>query len=165
MKKLIIYYSLDGNTRFVAEKIAAATGAELLELRPQKDLKAKGLLKYLWGGRQVVQKEAPDLEAFEIDPSGYDLLVLGTPVWAFTYAPAMRSFLMNHKPIGKKVAFFCCSGGGPGKTLGAMREALAGNEILGEIGFVEPLQKKQAEQTSQAVTWAKVLVEQAEKTS
>jgi flavodoxin len=163
MKKLLVYYSLDGNTRFIAGKIAAAIGADQLELKPKKELQAKGLMKYLWGGRQVVHKETPELEAFELDPSGYDMLILGTPVWAFTYAPAMRSFLVNYKSAGKKVAIFCCSGGGLGKTLAAMREALAGNEVMGEIAFIEPLQKKQEEQAAQAVAWAKSIIEQAER--
>jgi flavodoxin len=162
MKKLVVYYSFDGNTRFIAERIAAATGADLLELKPKKDLQTRGFMKYLWGGRQVVHKETPELETFEYDPAAYDLLFVGTPVWAFTYAPAMRSFLLNHRPSARKVALFCCSGGGPGKTLATLKAALAGNEVLGEMGFVEPLQKNKEEQAAQAEVWAREIVKKAE---
>jgi flavodoxin len=31
MKTLIVYYSLEGNTRMIAEKLAEKTGADLLE--------------------------------------------------------------------------------------------------------------------------------------
>ena len=36
MKILIVYYSLEGNTKYVAEKIAEQTGADLLCLEPEK---------------------------------------------------------------------------------------------------------------------------------
>ena len=34
MKPLVAYFSLNGNTRFIAENIAAATGADVLEIKP-----------------------------------------------------------------------------------------------------------------------------------
>ena len=37
MKKLVIFYSLEGNTAFVAEAISEAIEAEIMELKPKKD--------------------------------------------------------------------------------------------------------------------------------
>ena len=42
MKTLIVYYSHEGNTDFVAKKIAEKTGADLLKLVPVK--KSRGVL-------------------------------------------------------------------------------------------------------------------------
>ncbi|HQP91981.1 MAG TPA: flavodoxin, partial [Candidatus Omnitrophota bacterium] len=87
MKKLIVFYSLDGNTRFIARAIAESTGADMMELQPRVQPELKGFMKYLWGGRQVFMKEKPQLLSFQKNPQDYDLIFIGTPVWAFTYAP------------------------------------------------------------------------------
>ena len=36
MKTTVVYYSMGGNTRLAAERIAKDLGAELLEIRPKK---------------------------------------------------------------------------------------------------------------------------------
>lgn len=36
MKTLIVYYSLEGNTGYVVDKIAKASGADTLQLIPKK---------------------------------------------------------------------------------------------------------------------------------
>jgi len=147
MKTLVIYYSFDGNTRLVSRSIAEAAGADVLELRTEDQPKSKGFSKYFWGGRQVFMKTRPVLLPFDKDPSAYDLLFIGAPVWAFAPAPAMSSFLEKSGLKGKKVAVFCCSGGGPGRTLDRMAETLAAdNAVIGRMHFVEPLRSPQAAQ-------------------
>lgn len=47
MKILVLYYSLNGNTRFIANRIAEAIGAETLEIRPLKDIKSTGFMRYM----------------------------------------------------------------------------------------------------------------------
>jgi len=155
LKKLVVYYSLEGNTSFIAQNIAEVMGADLLELQPQQSIKPKGLMKYLWGGKQVVMKEQPDLKPLDKRPEEYDVLIIGTPVWAFSYAAPLNSFFSAVNFKNKKVALFCCHAGGKGKTLANMREALAGNTILGEIDFVEPLRKDKKGSALKAKEWAK----------
>lgn len=82
--KIIIYYSLEGSTRLIAETIAQGLGADILELKPLKEINPKGFLKYFWGGQQVVFKEKPRLEFFSKNPLDYEIIIIGTPVWAFT---------------------------------------------------------------------------------
>lgn len=155
-KKLVIYYSFEGNTEFIAKTIAEATGSDLLQLRPVKELDVKGFMKYLWGGHQVFMKQSPLLVLFDKKPADYDVIFIGTPVWAWTYAPALRSFFNSVKLQGKKIALFCCSAGSPGQTIGHMRQALTGNDIIGEMKFVEALAEK--EKNSQKVRqWCKDL--------
>lgn len=158
MKKLIAYYSLDGNTRFIAEAIASAIDADVLVLKPKKEINPKSLLKHFWGGRQVIMKQKPELLPFDKNPQDYDLLFLGTPVWAFDYAPSLRSFFQNVILKDKKIALFCCHGGMKGKTLENMKNALSGNKILGEIDFKEPLKGNREESVQKAKSWAKTLI-------
>ncbi|MFA5358541.1 MAG: flavodoxin [Patescibacteria group bacterium] len=154
MKTLVIYYSLDGSTRLIAEAIASTVGADILELKPKKELNSKSPFKYLWGGRQVVMKIKPEILPLEKNPADYEMLFMGTPVWAWNYAPPLATFFAQNKFAGKKVALFCCNGGQKGKTFENMRKELAGNQILGEIEFFEPQKKDPQGSTAKASVWA-----------
>jgi flavodoxin len=151
-RSLVVYYSLEGNTRFVAGVLAAASGADILELNVLA-CAPRGFKKYFWGGRQVVMKERPALAPFDKDPAAYDLIWIGTPVWAFSFSPAIRTFFSQIPLRGKKIALFCCSGGGPGPTLSHMEKELAGNIIMGCKHFVEPLRDTD-KNASAARAWA-----------
>jgi len=140
MKTLIVYYSYEGNCASIAEKIKAAMpGTDTLRLSTAEDKQRGALAKYLWGGRQVFHKKKPALNPYSVDLSAYEFIIIGTPVWAWSYAPALRSFFEAEKIQGKRVALFCCHGGGKGKTLEKMKNALPGNTFAGEIDFREPL--------------------------
>ena len=155
MKKLVVYYSLEGNTKLIAQKIAEATGADLLELKLKKEtIDPHSLSKYLWGGRQVVMKEKPELFPFEVDPNQYDLLFIGTPVWAWNYSPPINTFLSGTKLADKKIALFCSHGGAMEKTFKNMEKELAGNKIVGKIDFEEPLKNNPEECAEKAKRWA-----------
>ena len=155
MKKLVVYYSLQGNTKLIARKVAEEMGAELLALKPEKPLNPRGVMKFLRGGKQVFFKEKPPLKPLKKDPLAYDLICIGTPVWAATFAPPVRTFLDTCPLKHKKLAFFCCFGGGPAGCLSDLEKALDDNEILGSIAFREPRRKDTAENLEKAAAWAK----------
>jgi flavodoxin len=156
MKKLVVYYSFDGNTRFIAQAIAEEIGAEVLELKTLDQTRPEGFKKYFWGGRQVMMKEKPELLPFDKKIEDYDLIIIGTPVWAFSFTPALATFFSKVNIRLKKIALFCCSGGGPGKTIEKMKAQLAGNFFIGENHFKEPLRFKE-KSALEAKAWAKEL--------
>jgi flavodoxin len=158
MKKLVVFYSLDGSTRFIANIIAEKTGAELLELKPVKPISNNGMGKIIWGGRQAMKKEKPELLPLEKNPQEYDLIFIGTPVWAWTFSPALRTFFNQVKLQNKKIALFDCNGGSPKDTIEKMKAELDGNEFIGQAEFLEPI-KRQDEGRAQAEKW----VEEVEK--
>lgn len=153
LKTLIVYYSFEGNTRLIAEAIAQEIKADILELKVQNDIKTRGFMKYFWGGRQVFQKKTPDLLPFDKDPNDYALIFIGTPVWVFTYAPALRTFFNKIKLKGKKIALFCCHESDPAKTIDNMKKELEGNDIISENDFVNVL-KNPRENSLNAKLWA-----------
>lgn len=155
MKTLIIFYSLTGNVKFIAQTMAKEINADLLELRPEKEVKADSFMKYLWGGRQVMMKIAPKLLPLDKNPNDYDLIIIGTPVWAWNFCPPLRTFFNQAKLRNKKIALFCCHGGQIGKTFANIKAELAGNQFLGEIDFLEPLKNKTEENTVSAIKWIK----------
>ena len=161
MKKLVAYYSFEGNTKFLAEAIAEEIKADLLEIKPVKDIKTKGFLKYPIGGAQVVFGFKPKLKPFDKNPEDYDVLFLGTPTWSLSYTPAMRSFLSQVKLSDKKVGLFCCRITQKGKTFKIMKRKLAGNDILGEFDLREPLKQGKEEDAKAARKWAKELIAKA----
>lgn len=156
MKSLIIYYSFEGSTKFIAETIAKETGADLLELKPEKELKSHGFSKYIWGGRQVVMKIKPKLLPFAKNPNDYDVIIIGTPVWAYTFTPPLRTFFSEVKLQNKKIVLFCCSDGEKGKIFENMKKELGDNDFIGEMEFVETAKNK-TENGKKAVKWAKGL--------
>ncbi len=144
MKKLVIFYSLDGSTKFIADIISEKTGADQLRLKPVKQLDSKKFSKYFWGGKQVLTKKMPDLLPFDKKPEDYDLIFIGTPVWAWTYTPALRSFFKMVKLKNKKIVLFNCHAGSPGKTLEDMKTAVKENEIIDMHEFEEPIKRQEA---------------------
>jgi flavodoxin len=138
MKTLVIYYSYEGSCALIAKHIRGALQADMLELKTEDEKKRTGLVKYIWGGRQVITKKRPKLKPYVIDPDQYDLIIIGCPVWAGSPAPALNSFLGETKIRGKKLALFCCHAGGKGRFFDKLRAALSGNTIVGEIDFIKP---------------------------
>ncbi len=153
MKTLIVYYSFEGNTEFIAKAMAEAIGADLLKLQPKKEIPTKGFMKYFWGGRQAMMKMKPELLPLEKNPADYDFIILGTPVWAFTYSPPLATYFSQRPFKNKRIALFCCHGGGKAGTLRNMKEALKGNTFVGEIDFIEPLRGKTQKKKEMAVDW------------
>jgi len=114
-KTLIAYYSRTGNTKKVGEKISKMLNADIDEIidKTSRD----GIKGWLIGGRDAMREKETKIK-YKKNPSKYDLVIIGTPVWAFTLTPAIRAYLGANKM--KRVAFFCTHGGSPGKTLAEM---------------------------------------------
>ena len=84
MRVAIIYHSLSGNTRRVAEllagRLAGMAEVDLIEVRDQRQYST--LTAYAIGAPRAMRGEVAEIEPAEIDVAGYDVVVLGTPVWA-----------------------------------------------------------------------------------
>lgn len=154
LKKLVIYYSLEGNTKLMAEAMAKAIDADLLSITPQKPIGTKGISKYFWGGSQVMMKRKPALNPFTLSPQDYDLIIIGTPVWAWTFSPPIASLLEKVDFSGKQVALFSCHGGQNGKTFLHLKEHLPNSQVLDTIDFFEPLKKDTEVCLQKAAQWA-----------
>ena len=135
MKTAVIFYSFDGNSALVAETIRDSFKADAFEIKTVDAKKRTGFAKFFWGGSQVFFHKKPALLPLEVNVNTYDLIILGTPVWAGSPSPAMVSFLSGTPLSGKKVALFCCHGGGKGKALEKFRALLPGSTIVAETDF------------------------------
>ncbi|MFH2069504.1 MAG: flavodoxin [Candidatus Omnitrophota bacterium] len=152
-KIIIIYFSLTGNTKllahligdFLKEKGKTSDYFRLLPEHPGFFLKN---CRDALTRRKAALKELPDI-------SGYDTLFLGSPVWAFNVAPAIRGFLETVPLSGKNVFIFATHGGGPGKAMKEFADAvesrdgkvigvcdLTGKSVLKDFPNLKPLLEK-----------------------
>lgn len=124
-KILVVYYSRTGHTRRVAEETAATLRAEIEEIvDPENRL---GLLGYLRSGRQAFFGQEAGIREPLKDPAGYDLVIIGTPVWNWSLSAPVRAYLTRcqRRLARPAVAFFLTEGGsGEQRVLGQMEELL-----------------------------------------
>jgi len=123
---LVVVFSCTGTTKGVAEKIAALTGAELVDLVPAQPYTAEDLNYNDRSTRATVEQNTPDARpeiASDISLDGVTTLYLGYPIWWGQAPRIMSTFVESHDFTGITVVPFCTSGGsGAGRT----------GEILGE---------------------------------
>lgn len=108
-KILIVFYSRTGTTKTVAEFMAKELGADLEEIKGVKNY--SGAMGYLMAGREATLKKAAAIEPAVKNPTDYDLVIVGTPIWSFNVASPVRAYLEQQKDKIKKTAFFCTMGG------------------------------------------------------
>ena len=159
MRTLVVYYSMEGNTAYAADRIAKALGADTLRLRPKKEFPSKGALKFVWGGKSALMAEAPELVATDVDVDAYERIVLGTPVWASTFAPPLRTFLKGHDIAGKRVAAFVCQAGSGGeKALARLRQCAGVSAFEAEAILIDPLERPSQDTEDKISTFCSTLL-------
>ena len=115
MRALVVFYSRTGITKKACNAIADALRAndtvevQVEELIDRAD--RSGMVGWLSGGRDATLKRPTEIEPVQADPGAFDLVVIGTPVWAFTCAPAPRAFCEQFADQISTVAFVATMGG------------------------------------------------------
>ncbi len=149
MKAVVVYFSLNGHTKYVAEAVAAKLGAEIMALEPKKAYPKARALQMVVGGFGASVGLSRRLKPYRFGKSKYDLVVLATPVWAGKITPPMRRFLKEHPLGGVPIGLIASCAGGPTEaTLGAMK-AHAKN-VVAELSLVNP-SAKEREKSSAAI--------------
>jgi len=124
MKVLIAYYSRTGNTRKVAEKLWNKLGCDLIKVTD--GINRKGLWGYFTAGREAIASETTEIDEIR-DVDKYDMVIIGTPIWAYSMSSPIRSFLDKYKKHLRKVAFFCTMG-----SLGSVETFLEMERMCGK---------------------------------
>lgn len=118
MKKILtVYYSYSGNTKKIAEKIHDALGGDIAEIETVVPYSGDYDAVVDQGNEEVQKGFKPKIRPLPVNHADYDVIVLGTPVWWYTCAPATRAFLTAHDLGGKTVYPFATNGGWLGRTL------------------------------------------------
>ena len=160
----VIYFSLEGNTKFAAQRLAGELRADQLPLIPVKKYPMGKFSKYFWAGKSAFFREAPKLEAYRFDADKYNAILLGTPIWASTFAPPLRTFLRANRLAGKKVAFFAsCSGGSADKCFEELKKEAPGSIVLDTLKLIDPAKGEKPEEARRMVDFCAKLMNSLEK--
>ncbi len=157
MKDLIVYYSLEGNTEYVADKIRGETGADVLKLVPKKAYHDKGFAKFFWGGKSAVMAEKPALEEYKVELDEYERIIFGFPVWASNFTPPLRTFITENaaKLKGKRFAAYACqSGAGAEKAFEKLAKCLGINGFEQTAVFIDPKARASEDKDAQIAAFA-----------
>lgn len=142
MKSIIVYYSLTGNVDYVARKVAEKLDSDILPLSVLNAYPDKGFKKFYWGGKSAVMKESPELNEYKFDKDKYDLVILGTPVWAGTFTPPLRTFIRDNDLKCKDLSFFaCCSGAGTMRCINNLKHEIGIDKETINLELVDPKDK------------------------
>lgn len=154
-KTLVLYYSYEGTTKKIAEHIASKINADIQEVKPIKETKFKGFLKYVLGGGQVIWKIKPRLAPVQVDLDDYDTILLGSPIWAGTFTPPILTLLAKGYLKNKKIAYFYCYLGGAEQAEEKAKAAIEkNNTYLSSFGCMNiPVNFESLQEP--VVTWAK----------
>jgi len=130
-KILIAYYSHSGNTKAVAEKIQSLIGGDLFEIVPVNRYPED----YNTIVNQAKLEKQNDIRP-EIESSGnvkdYDTIYIGTPVWWYTMASPVRTFIAENDFSGKTIIPFCTHGGGGASNTYSDMQKLASGAVVKE---------------------------------
>jgi flavodoxin len=136
MRIKTIFYSYSGITRGIAQKIQEACGGELVDVKALKPYSK--ITAYSLGCYRAMKGECDDSEPASIDVSESDIIVIGTPVWAFRAVPPINAALEALTGCeGKTAVLFATCGAQAKETLPHLAEQLAAKDvtIAGEFVF------------------------------
>jgi len=115
MKILVAFYSRSGNTKKVAEAISEILKCDKEEIFDMKN--RKGISGFLSAGTDANLRRLTVIREIKNNPSLYDLVIVGTPVWSSNISTPIRTYLSLYKGDFKKVAFFCTRLGSDSKKV------------------------------------------------
>ncbi len=103
-KTLIVFYSRDGHTKLVAEKLAQKFNADLEQLIDKKD--RVGPINMVIAGKDATTGNLTEIGSLTHEPKDYDIILIGTPGWFSNVTPAVRTFLNKYDVSTKKLGIF-----------------------------------------------------------
>ena len=158
MKRLVVFYSLSGNTEEAARKIAEKLGADLLKLETVKPMPKRFAAQLFVGGGQVLFRRIPELKPLGRDVGAYDEIILGSPIWNSKGVPAVNAFLQDEKAAAKVTSLFFLSGGGEiQKGLDAITKLLPNLKIT--VSLLDRKHKNSGENAAKIEQFAAAVLE------
>lgn len=132
MTTLIAYYSLTGNTEKLAKHLAGKLNADVERIEGGNySAKGFGIAIACFA---ALRQRAPAIQPPKKDASKYDLVILGSPIWAGHIAPPMRSYLQQLQGKVKRAAFLLSDEEGGAKIAFAELEKLSGCKPKAKVG-------------------------------
>jgi flavodoxin len=111
MSDLVVFYSLSGKSKLVAEWLAGvlkADTSEIVETSP-RDFEARGMFRSLFDS---FLRRRPAIEPIDKPVAAYDRVILVSPVWAARIAGPARTWLHTDGKTARSLGLAIQSGAG-----------------------------------------------------
>lgn len=134
MKTLIIYYSQGGTTEIISQVLAYNLKLDIVKIRDMKS--RSGLKNKLIAPFDAYRENKTTIDPPTIDLSNYDLIYIGTPVWASKPTPAILTIIDSIDLKGKDTILFATmSATGGDSTIERMEEKVKsrGGRVIGSF--------------------------------
>jgi len=131
---IIAYYSLGGNTDRVARMVQEVTGADMARIETTSPYVGSYDDIVDKGQQEVDGGFLPEIWPLDLNIDAHATVILGSPVWWYSLAPAMRSFLHEHDLMGKEVYPFATNGGWLGRAFEDCEDRCEGATIHQGLG-------------------------------
>ena len=130
-KILVAYFSATGNTKTVAEKLAAAINADLFEIVPEQLYTSEDLNWQNDQSRSSIEmgdrNSRPAIASKIEDISQYKIIFVGSPIWWGREPSIMDTFIESYDFAGKTIIPFVTSGSSGIGDYGTNLQSLAPN--------------------------------------
>lgn len=151
-KALVVYFSVTGNTKAVAETLAGLQDADIYEIVPQQPYTDEDLNYTDSTTRATVEQNDPDtrpaIQGSITDFEQYDVVYVGYPIWWGDMPRILYTFFDTYDFSGKTIAPFCTSGG---SGLSGTPKTIAGLETGAEVLDGLSVGSSQADHSDDAV--------------
>jgi flavodoxin len=133
-KALVVYFSYTGNTRTLAEQIRQSVNGDIFELQPATPYSKDYNAVVKQGKLEVQSNYKPPLKMKVKNLASYDVIFVGTPIWWYTIAPPVATFLAESDLAGKTVIPFCThGGGGSGHSMEDIKKLAPMSQVMDEL--------------------------------
>ena len=113
----------------IAESIQPKLNCDILEIKPVKP--------YSTDYQTVVDEEqnnssvgkTPDIQKIDKNLNDYDEIIIGTPVWWYTIAPVIRTFLTQNDLSNKTIKPFATNAGWLGHTFQEIQKLCPNSKV------------------------------------
>jgi flavodoxin len=134
-KTAVVFYTYTNNTKKIAEMIKDRIGAEIIQLDTFTPYSGTYEEVVALAKKEVNAGFKPPILALESPLNDYDTIILGTPVWWYTMAPAVLTFLSETDLRGKRIIPFATNAGWLGHTFQDIKKYCPTSEVLNEMSI------------------------------
>ena len=103
-KPLIVYYTLTGKNKIIAEELKKQLNADIAELKTVSE--RSGIWGFVVSGYENIFDKDADLQPFTADLTAHNPIILCAPIWMQKISSPARVFLKNPALKGKDLYVF-----------------------------------------------------------
>lgn len=129
MKTLIIYYGYGIHTKMISEMIQNKIDCDVYRIKPVKEYSTDYDKVVNETEDNLESRKTPEIEDITVNLDDYDKIILGTPVWWYTIAPPVRTFLTKYDLTGKTLIPYATNAGWLRETFNEIKELTNANVV------------------------------------